>query len=186
MWDSMIKPTLVLFLVCAIISGSLAFVNGITKDVIQKNTEAEKEVFRRTVMEAADRFERISPDGTVPAVYKGYNGNNIVGYIVELVSKGYGGDIEMTVGIAADSKICGVIIGSNSETPGLGSKMTEPSFINQFTGVDVEDDLKLVKQDKKSPDEIQAISGATITSRGVTEGVREALSLVKALMEEGK
>lgn len=186
MWNSMIKPTLVLFLVCVIISGSLAYVNGITKDVIQENTKAEQEVFRRKVMEEAERFEKISPAESLPAIYEGYNGSKVAGYVVELVTKGYGGDISMTIGIGADGKVSGVIIGNNNETPGLGSKMAEPSFIDQFTETGVEDDLKLVKQGKKAPDEIQAISGATITSRGVTEGVREALSLVKAHMEGGK
>ena len=67
----------------------------------------------------------------------------------------------------------------------MGTKVFEPDFINQFEQVGVNDELTVVKQNRKSTNEIQAVSGATITSRGVTQGVQAALDITKKLMEEG-
>jgi electron transport complex protein RnfG len=96
--------------------------------------------------------------------------------------KGYGGIIGMTVGVNADGKITGVIIGSNNETPGLGSRTTEPDFTGRFAGISLKDVLNnaltVVKQNKKEANEIQAVTGATISSRAVTKGVQAALDAV--------
>ena len=64
MWNSIVKPAVVLFVVCLVISGSLAFINGMTKDIIEENTRLEQEGFRKQVLTAADRFLQIEPEGT--------------------------------------------------------------------------------------------------------------------------
>lgn len=188
MWDSIIKPTLVLVVVCIIISGSLAWVNGMTKDVITENAEIEKEAFRTQVLQAADSFTEVNQKGisdAVKSVYAGYSGNQLTGYVMDVATKGYGGDISMTVGVDVEGQVTGVIIGSNNETPGLGSKATMPDFTGQFTGVNLEDalnaGLQVVKQNKKAANEIQAVSGATISSRGITSGVQAALEAVEMI-----
>lgn len=185
MWDSIVKPTLVLFVVCAVITGALAYVNGITKDIILARTEQEQEQFRKEVMNEADKFVKIEPEGLpdkIAGVYEAYNKEGTVaGYVINVVTKGYGGAMSLTVGINTDGQVTGVIIGDNNETPGLGSKAKEPGFTDQFKEVTVNDSLNVVKQTKKSSDEIQAISGATITSRAVTEGVQAALDSVKSI-----
>ncbi|HEY8500134.1 MAG TPA: FMN-binding protein, partial [Clostridia bacterium] len=109
----------------------------------------------------------------------------LAGYVVNVAAKGYGGDINMIVGVDNNGAVTGIIIGDNEETPGLGTKALEPDFINQFSEVSFNDKLTVVKQNKKSANEIQAISGATVTSRGLTEGVQAALDVSKKLMEEG-
>lgn len=185
MWSSIVKPTLVLFIVCLVISGSLAYVNGVTKDTIQQNTLVQQEEFRKQVLTEADKFEACSQKGLPEAaksVYAGMKGDQVAGYVVDVAVKGYGGIISMTVGVNAEGKITGVIIGSNNETPGLGSRTTEPGFISQFTGISLKDvlnnALKVVKQNKKEANEIQAVTGATISSRAVTKGVQAALDAV--------
>jgi electron transport complex protein RnfG len=182
MWDSIVKPTLVLFVVCLVISGSLAFVNDMTKDTIEENTRAEQEGFRCQVLQEADKFEPVDQKWTaeeVKNVYAAFNGDKPVGFVMDIEAKGYGGTIGMTVGINTDGEVTGVIIGLNNETPGLGSKVTEPDFLNQFIGIGIKDilenGLEVVKQNKKQTNEIQAVSGATISSRGVTSGVQVAL-----------
>jgi len=185
-WDSIIKPTLVLFIVCAVVTGALAYVNGMTKDIILARTEEEQEQYRIQVMNGADRFVKLEEEGLlsdkVAGVYEAYSQDNLIGYVVDVTTKGYGGTINLTVGVNTDGHVTGVIVGDNSETPGLGSKAKEPDFINQFGEVTVNDTLSVVKQGKKSANEIQAISGATITSRAVTDGVQAALDAVKLIM----
>lgn len=81
------------------------------------------------------------------------------------------------VGISKDGKITGVEIGNHSETPGLGSKATEPMFKNQYVDKDVSNSLLVVKGSANNDNEISAISGATITSNGVTSGVNAAMKI---------
>jgi len=186
MWNSIIKPTLVLFLVCVVISGSLAYVNGITKDTIQKNTQAEQEEFRRQVLQESEKFEPAEQEGmpeTVKGIYTGFAGNDPVGFVVEVSPKGYGGAINMTVGVNMEGDVTGVIVGNNNETPGLGSKATGGDFIAQFSSITMKEladnVLVVVKQQPKAANEVQAVSGASISSRAITRGVQEALDAVK-------
>jgi electron transport complex protein RnfG len=67
-----------------------------------------------------------------------------------------------------------VKIGENSETPGLGSKVTEDNFLVQFQGINPQNPLKVVKTEGTRPEEIDAVSGATISSRAVVSGVQAA------------
>lgn len=189
MWDNILKPTLVLFIVCAVITGSLAYVNAMTKDIIDERTREAQEQYRKEVMSEADQFVQIEPDGMadkIVGIYEAYNQDTIVGYVMDVITKGYGGSMSLTVGVNIDGQVTGVIIGDNNETPGLGSKAKEPDFINQFYETTVKDTLSVVKQNKKAANEIQAISGATITSRAVAEGVQAALDSVKLIKEGGE
>ncbi|NLD22260.1 MAG: FMN-binding protein [Bacteroidales bacterium] len=105
---------------------------------------------------------------------------------MDVTVKGYGGDINMTVGVDIKGHITGVKIGSHNETPGLGAKASEPEFISQFGEVTINDKLVIVKQNKKAANEIQAISGATISTKAVTEGVSAALSAADILIKGGE
>lgn len=186
MWNSIVKPTLVLFIVCVIISGSLAYVNGMTRDTIQVNTLAEQEEFRKQVLNTAEKFEPTEQKGipeVVKGIYAGFAGNDPVGFVVEVSTKGYGGAISMTVGVNMEGAITGVIVGNNNETPGLGSKATGGDFIARFSSIAIgdiaENALIVVKQQPKAANEVQAVSGATISSRAITKGVQAALDAVK-------
>lgn len=186
MWNSIVKPTLVLFIVCVIISGSLAYVNGMTRDTIQVNTLAEQEEFRKQVLNTAEKFEPTEQKGipeAVKGIYAGFAGNDPVGFVVEVSTKGYGGAISMTVGVNMEGAITGVIVGNNNETPGLGSKATGGDFIARFSSIAIgdiaENALIVVKQQPKAANEVQAVSGATISSRAITKGVQAALDAVK-------
>ena len=112
----------------------------------------------------------------ISEVYEGKDGADIVGYTVKVLPKGYGGEIELIVGISSDGKITGINIGNMSETPGLGAKAKESDFQSQFTDKPASD-LTLVKGSASSEDEVSAISGATITSTAVTNGVNVAIEL---------
>ena len=97
-----------------------------------------------------------------------------LGYIFNITtSKGYGGDIQLTVGIQSDGTVSGYSVLSISETAGLGMKATEPSFYNQY--VNKQADKFVVSKDGGDGEQIDALSGATITSRAVTGAVNAAL-----------
>jgi electron transport complex protein RnfG len=87
--------------------------------------------------------------------------------------------IEVMVGFKPDGEVIGISIMRNIETPGLGSRVSEPEFTEQFTGIDLE-------TNKLSPEggKIDAISGATVSSRGVIQAVNFALEQFPQIKKE--
>ena len=102
-------------------------------------------------------------------------GNQYVGYAVTVTSRnGYGGDIKFTVGFLLDGTVTGISYLSISETAGLGMEATNSAFIKEFVGK--KGGSFVVNKDNSAnlPNEIDAISGATITTRAITQGVNAA------------
>lgn len=174
-----LKLGLTLFGICAVAALVLGITNNITAPVIEaRNIQASNES-RKIVLPDADKFkqlEGISSDMVIE-VYEGIKDGQVIGYTIKTSSKGYGGTIESMVGISKDGKITGVDIGNHSETPGLGSKATEYTFKSQYLDKDSSNTLLVVKGSVKNDNEISAISGATITSNGVTSGVNAAMKI---------
>lgn len=179
-----------LFVITALAALCLAFVNRVTAPVIEKNQKLAMENTQREVLTEAESFKTVDfssdslneakENGTyIKSFYKGLKGEETVGYTVTAVSqRGYGGDIEVTVGYDKDLKITKVKITETSETAGLGLKASEPEFIDQFEG---RSDALTVKKNSAPTTEgedIAAISGATITSNAVTNAVNAATELV--------
>ncbi len=174
-----LKLGVTLFAICAVAALVLGVTNNITAPVIEeRNIQASNEA-RKTVLSEADEFKELDGMNSdiVLEVYEGIKDGQVIGYTIKTSSKGYGGAIELMVGISKDGKITGVEIGNHSETPGLGSKATEPMFKNQYVDKDVSNSLLVVKGSANNDNEISAISGATITSNGVTSGVNAAMKI---------
>ena len=174
-----LKLGVTLFAICAVAALVLGVTNNITAPVIEeRNIQASNEA-RKIVLPEADEFKELDGMNSdiVLEVYEGIKDGQVIGYTIKTSSKGYGGAIELMVGISKDSKITGVEIGNHSETPGLGSKATEPIFKNQYVDKDVSNSLLVVKGSANNDNEISAISGATITSNGVTSGVNAAMKI---------
>jgi len=192
---SIIKPAIILFVICLVVAASLALTHAITKDKIAERAAIDAENARREVLADADSFSRVENIeeyinenqelDIVKEVYKGVKNNTSVGYVFLVVTKGYGGDMEVTVGINNKGEITGVKIGNNSETPGLGRKVTEDAFTSQFSGFAPSEPLQVVKRKKAKKEEIEAISSATISSRAVTKAVQAAVDMASQLLEEG-
>jgi len=91
-----------------------------------------------------------------------------LGYAFRVYPKGYGGTIDMVVGIDLKGRVAGIKIISMNETPGLGMKASGSKFLRQFMG-------KTAKSPLKAKKDIDAITGATITSQAVADGVKQAL-----------
>ncbi|MGL5438931.1 MAG: RnfABCDGE type electron transport complex subunit G [Filifactoraceae bacterium] len=180
MKNEIVKLGLILCVITSIAAGVLGFVNDITLPAIEAQAVVANDEARKLILPEADKFEQMdgSFEGNILEVYKGFKGSDIVGYTVKSTSGGYGGPIEIITGLSIDGKITGVTIGSMTETPGLGAKASEDAFKGQYASKEASE-LVVSKSATGSPNEIVAISGATITSRAVTKGVNESIELFK-------
>ena len=159
-----------LTVICAVIAAMLAAVNAFTADRIAKNTELEKENSIRKIFGSYITAEEYTDFESQEEmyVYLVYKSNMLYGYCVNVFPSGFGGQINMMVGVGADSAVAGVNIVSMSETPGLGSKTNTRDFLSGYGG----------KKGKVTLGaDIDAVSGATISSKAVTAGVNSALAL---------
>lgn len=169
----------ILFVICAVASLMLSLTNNITAPVIeQRNIQANNES-RQEVLKVAEEFNEVKDvkGDLIEEVYQGTKGGEVVGYTIKTTPKGYGGKVEVMVGISNDGKISGVKIGNHTETPGLGSKSADPSFKDQYNGKSTKTPLNVVKGNASNENDIVAISGATITSKAVTAGVNAAMDV---------
>lgn len=171
-------PTISLFLISAVVTLLLAVTNSVTAPKIaelQIETENKTKV---AVLSAAKEFSEaktVSLNGVEYTYYEGYGvEDEIEGYVFTTSSKGYGGDIVTMVGIKADGTVSGIDFLSISETAGLGMNADSDDFKNQFVGKSGEIGLN---KNAPAENEIQALTGATITSKAVTNAVNMALEL---------
>ncbi len=168
-----------LFAVTAITGLLLGLVEWGTRDAILATRANDKSAALQNVMPEAvifNNFNKAELNETITDVQEALNDKKErVGWCVSVASKGYGGLVNFVVGIKADGSVRAINILSHSETPGLGAKSTKPEFYTQFNNKD-ELPLKVVKGAANNPDEIAAISGATVTSNAVTNGVNEAVN----------
>ncbi|CAK7068754.1 FMN-binding protein [Tissierella sp.] len=167
-----IKLGLILFIITAISAGVLAVSNNLTKGKIAElemagSMEALKEIFGEdSKFKPLDegKFSEIKGNNeSVVEIFEAYSGENLNGYAIKMVSKGFGGDLVTLTGFSIDGNVKGMRLVEHSETKGLGSKAAEPEFYSKFA-------------DKSAAEEItvETISGATVTSKGVMAGVNAA------------
>jgi electron transport complex protein RnfG len=181
----MVKMLIVLTILTTLSGGLLAAIRGTTKDRIENQVlEFVKGPAIRSILEGAtndpivDRFQL--KDGDVERTFfVGVFDGEPRDVTFETSGKGYGGDVGLMVGIdTKDDTIVGVGVTTHSETPGMGAKAkSDPGFVAQFKGLSVEDPVK-VTGDGGS---INAISGATITSRAVCSATNDALEIYEKL-----
>ena len=167
-----------------LISGaSLVGVYNYAAPRIEKNKQDERNAALKKVIPAAKCFEAFSKDGI--ELYKGLDlSGRVVGYAFQAAGNGYAGTIELMAGIDADlENLTGIEIISSIETPGLGDKIRRADFRDQFKGLSVLPEIIYTKEKLTAPNEIQAITGATISSRSIVailnariEEIRKALN----------
>ena len=198
--SKILKNCLALLLITLVAGLALSCVNEITKEPIAKAEETAKLEAYNAVFDGAEFTDiengeellklSAATDSvcTVDEVLAAQDaGGNIIGYVMSVTSPlGYGGDIKMAVGISSESNtITGFSVLSNSETAGLGAKCTEDEFASQFAGKSAAG-IEYVKGGGAASDtQIDAISGATITTNAVTEGVNCALEFYNMCLKEG-
>ncbi|MDR1966181.1 MAG: RnfABCDGE type electron transport complex subunit G [Synergistaceae bacterium] len=172
---------LTLFAVTAITGIILGAVHDITLEPIRVTMENLKTKALKDALPEADAFSRVEVSAQADPlikssdVFEATSGGAPVGHCITVTPRGYSGPIEIIAGITKEGRLRAISILSQSETPGLGAKSAEPDFYEQFEDREAPK-LTVVKSASDAPDEIHAISGATITSNGVTDGVNAALA----------
>lgn len=186
------KDALILFAITLVSGTALGAVYGITKEPIYRAQNAAKLAAYQEVLPAATEFDEEGMKEKIDAsadelMAQGYGNvyidsaaaakdasGNAVGYVISSTSKdGFGGEVKITVGIDGENKITGIAFLSLSETPGLGMNAQNPEFYSQYAGKEAQP-LSVVKGGGAGDTEINAMSGATITSNAVTNAVNAA------------
>ena len=162
------KMISVLLIACGLAAGSLALVNAVTKKPIASHEERQRDLALREVFPDADEFKNIAPDRVWEALRKGQT----AGHIFQAQVQGYNGAITLMFGTDSDGAVTGLRVW-HTETPGLGAKIATAQFRDQFKNKRLEQ--LILKKDDPAKGQIDAITGATISSRAVTNTVRSTL-----------
>lgn len=168
-----LRLTLTLLMITAIVAALLSVVNGVTKPIIDKLTwEKTQKAIEAVLPGGGEEVEFTDSTGIVQTVYKGEKG-----YAVQVAPVGFNGAITMMVGVDNEGNVLGISVISQAETAGLGAVCADKTskgetFRNQFIGMS---GTLAVTNDGG---EVDAIASATITSRAVTVGVNAALACV--------
>ena len=166
-----IRLTVTLLVICAVVAGALAGVNAITKDAIAANQEKKTQDALAVVLPGVQGLQKVELAGDAGIVSEVYASGE--SYAVKVLPSGFDGAITMMVGIE-DGQVTGISVISHTETPGLGAVAAAQNakgdaFRSQFVGQSGELEVG---------DQIDAMSGATITSKAVVAGVNAALDYV--------
>lgn len=171
-------PAVSLFLICVVVTALLALTNAVTAPKIDALAVETQEAAKKEVLSSAASFseeKQVEKGGVSYTYYDGLaSDGSVMGYVFLTSAKGYGGDISVMVGVLGDGTVAGVNILSINETAGLGMNAKNQSFLDQFLGKSGEIG---VAKNNPSDTEIQALTGATITSSAMATAVNTALSL---------
>lgn len=186
-----IKLTVTLFVTCVIVAALLGLVDNVTREKIAainwENTVAAMKAVvadpdATAFSDALENTEAMSAaalagGGTLDSVYEVQVGGASAGYAIKVVASGSQGNIEMMVGVDGEGAVTGVSIVDNAETAGIGSKVMENQngVLDQFIGRSAADGTLAVGTN------VDAITGATVSSKGVTAGVNAALAVAGAI-----
>lgn len=169
-------PTASLFVICFITTLLLCSTNILTKDSIKSQEIQASESAKKLVLQSADSFEAATSNNGSFEYFIGMDKNkNVVGYVFSTQAKGYSGTVEVMTGINTDSQIENVTVLSHNETPGLGANITKDNFLNQFNSNVSQGYFSITKNTPYNDREVEAVTGATISSTAVTKAVNEAV-----------
>lgn len=164
MKKTILLPILSIALAAAVLFAASAGLSGVREKIAQENLNA----VMTTLLPGSETFTEeayTGEDANIRTTYKSENG-----YVVHVVTSGYAGDISMLVGVSSDGRVTGLVIRDMKETPGLGRKaLTDSQFLAQFLNTD---------GTAAVGENIDALTGATVTSKAVTQGVNSAVSFV--------
>lgn len=169
MKSEIIKPILVLTAICLLITGALAVTNHITEPRIVAANARREETARLEVLPDADGFTEVREADLPKTVQGAWRADNGAGFVIKLSAIGYKGPIVLLCGVDLQGKIAGTKTLMQSETAGVGAKITEDPFRNQFPGKD------------NALDGVETISGATISSRAYIAAIEDAFRALTQL-----
>ena len=151
-------PVVVLVTICVVAGILLGIVHQVTAPLAAAQVEAKAQATYAALVPEAASFEELetSVEGCTAALRAVDGSGNAVGYVIVAQSKGYGGQVPIAVAFDADGTVTNITAMSNSETPGLGSRIADESYIGQYVGLSAE---------PIEASDIDLISGATISSK---------------------
>ena len=166
-WNDLLKPVVVLTVICIVVSAALAAVNGVTAPIIAEAAAKAADANRIELLPEADGFEAIEVE--VEGVTEMHKATNGVGYVISAQGNGYGGNGSVKLMIAYDNEgnITNIkVVDCSGETPGIGDKIVKEAwFAEQFIGLNGE---------AKKGENVDAISGTTISSGAFINAVNSA------------
>lgn len=175
-----LKLGLILFIITAVSASVLAVSNNITEPRIAEADRKANDLAKQEVLETAEEFDILDEgklkevagsNSNIIEINEGYSKEDeIVGYTFKTKVKGYGGEMELIIGISTEGEVTGINILNHGETPGLGANATESYFTDSFKNKLVDNELVAVK-DPSEDNEVQALTSATITTTAVVDGV---------------
>ncbi len=169
--DGMYGSTIILFIICLVISGALAVTYQITAPQIEQINKETADAARMQVLPEADSFT--PADGSLPdGVTEYYTADNGAGVVVTAQNSSFGGTMTVMVGIDPEGAVTGVTVTEHADTPGLGTKAMEPDYLKQYQGLTALDDVDSIKDDSQ----VDQVTGATVSSDGVYGAVKSALA----------
>ena len=177
-----IQPVVVLVAICLVMTYALAYVTSITAPIISENSAKAADAARTELLPAASSFEQYTGDLVVLEADKVYVTDCYVadgaGMVVTVDTKSFGGILTEMVGIDADGAVTGVKVMAHSDTKGLGTKAHDPAYLSQnYAG---KSELAFAAN-IKGDNAVSHISGATISSNAVYQGVCAALKQFEAV-----
>ncbi len=192
-----LKDAFALLMITLVAGILLGYVYSITKEPIATQERLTKENSCQEVFSDAVTFEADTEDleaAQAAMVQEGYevqtlseilaakdSSGQLLGYVLSIVDpEGYGGDISFMMGIRLDGTLNGISILSISETAGLGMNADTDAFKSQFVGIQA-DQIAFSKTGATADNEIDALSGATITTTAMTNGVNAGLAAFRSL-----
>ena len=162
MFKEFAMPPLVLTVIAAVVTGALVATESVTTPIIEQQAAAAADAARAVVLPSADSFTQVTVDEMPEGGVDIYEANNGTGYVVTAQAKGYGGMLKVMVGIDSNGLISGTEVLENNETQGLGSKVSEHAFMDQYIGKD------------STLEGIETISGTTISSNAFSKALQNA------------
>jgi electron transport complex protein RnfG len=183
---------IVLGLISAVAGGTLAMVNSFTEPKIAAYKKSAEEKAYQEALPAATSFTKASAAllakvkddpqiAGISVVKLGFQAGKQVGWVCKVTSRGYSSNLVLLVGIGNDAKLSRVIVLDQNETPGLGSKVTEPEFIAQ--GAITKSAPGQTLRVTKDGGTVQAIAGATISSRAALQGINQVYDFFKRYLQ---
>jgi len=169
----LVRYGFILAVICILASASLAGVNSLTRNKIIAQAQAEEELSLKEIFPDADRFQAVN-SGEEASYYKVFSKDgNFIGIAFKASGKGYSSVIQTMSGLDKQGKITAIKVLSQNETPGLGAKVTESSFTQQFSNKNIQ-----------NLSQVQAITGATISSRAVIDSVSKKAQELRELIKD--
>jgi len=189
-----LKTGIILLIICVVAALALGLTNEVTKDKIADQRKAANELAKKNVLPVADSFKDIEGDELknitdnflpISEAYVGLDASgNIIGYVFKSLPNGFSGAVEVVTGISVDGIVTGLRVGAHKETPGLGAKATDSAYYEQYTGKVTTSPIGVLKTDASGND-IQAITGATISSVAITAGANASIDAFNWILENG-